>query len=81
MLDRDNSVEDWLRPAPKQFEGLYWRDEQGDTNHRYEPDFVVELDNEIVMIEVKPEEKIQDADVQAKKATANHYCRLVNENI
>ncbi len=81
LLDKDSSVEDWLRPAPKQFEGLYWRDDQGDTNHRYEPDFVVELDNEIVMIEVKPEEKIQDADVQAKKATAEHYCRLVNENI
>lgn len=81
VLDRDMSVQDWLRPAPKQFEGLYWRDEQGDANHRYEPDFVVELDNEIVMIEVKPEEKIQDADVQAKKATAEHYCKLINENI
>jgi len=67
LLDRDEAVEDWLRPAPNQFDGLYWRDEQGDSSHRYEPDFVAELKNEIVMIEVKPESEINDPSVQAKK--------------
>ena len=80
LLDRNESVEDWLRPAPNQFEGLYWRDEAGESHHRYEPDFVVELENEIVMIEVKPEEEINSPSVQAKKHTAEKYCEVVNKN-
>jgi type III restriction enzyme len=81
LLDRDAAVQDWLRPAPKQFEGLYWRDEQGDSQHRYEPDFVVELENEIIMIEVKPSGEINDLDVQEKKKTAKKYCELVSKNV
>ena len=81
LLDKDKSVEDWLRPAPNQFEGLYWRDELGNSQHRYEPDFVVEFANEIVMIEVKPGAEIKDADVQEKKKTADKYCDLVSNNV
>jgi type III restriction enzyme len=81
LLDRDSSVKDWLRPAPNQFEGLYWRDESGDSQHRYEPDFVVEFKHEIVMIEVKPSSEINMPDVQEKKKTAERYCELVSKNI
>jgi len=81
LLDKDSSVEDWLRPAPNQFEGLYWRDEAGNSQHRYEPDFVVEFKNEIVMIEVKPSIEINIPDVQEKKKTADKYCELVSKNI
>lgn len=81
LLDRDSSVEDWLRPAPNQFEWLFWRDAIGNTNHRYEPDFVVELDNEVVMIEVKPDMEITNDDVQSKKKAADAYCRVVSEHI
>jgi type III restriction enzyme len=81
VLEKDDVVEDWMRPAPNQFEGLYWRDEEGRSDHRYEPDFVVELEKEIVMIEVKPESEIRDQKVQAKKQTAEKYCEVVNKNI
>jgi type III restriction enzyme len=81
LLEKDGSVKDWLRPASNQFEGLYWRDAQGDSQHRYEPDFVAELGNEIVMIEVKPESEIQTSSVQSKKQTAEKYCEIVNKNI
>lgn len=81
LLDRDPSVEDWLRPAPNQFEGLYWRDESGNSQHRYEPDFVVECEHEIVMVEVKESVKINDIDVQEKKKTAEKYCELVTKNV
>lgn len=81
LLDKDPSVKDWLRPAPNQFEGLYWRDQLGNSQHRYEPDFVVEFENEIVMIEVKPSEEISSPDVQEKKKTAEKYCELVSKNI
>jgi len=81
LLERETKVEDWLRPAPNQFEGLYWRDEAGESHHRYEPDFVVELDNEIVIVEVKADNEINSFDVQAKKQTAEKYCETVNRNI
>jgi type III restriction enzyme len=81
LLDRDDSVEDWLRPAPNQFDGLYWRDAEGESHHRYEPDFVVDLEHEIVLIEVKPPGEIDTQSVQAKKQTANKYCEIVNRNI
>ena len=75
LLDRDESVEYWLRPAPNQFDGLYWRDEQGDSSHRYEPDFVVELKNEIVMIEVKPEIEINASKRASKKTNRRKILR------
>lgn len=81
LLDKEISVEDWLRPAPNQFEGLYWRDEEGNSQHRYEPDFVVEFMQEIVMIEVKPGAETNDPDVQEKKKTADKYCELVSKNV
>ncbi len=81
LLDRDQSVEDWLRPAPNQFDGLYWRDSDGDSQHRYEPDFVIELKDEIVMIEVKPQSEIQSPNVQAKRQTAEKYCEVVNKSM
>lgn len=81
LLDKDDVVEDWLRPAPNQFEGLFWRDAEGNSNHRYEPDFVVEMEKEIVMIEVKPSGGVSAVDVQEKKKVADKYCELVTENI
>ncbi|MFA5794956.1 MAG: DEAD/DEAH box helicase family protein [Candidatus Brocadiia bacterium] len=81
LLDYDDSVEDWLRPAPKQFEGLWWRDKDGNYDHRYEPDFVVQFKQEIVIIEVKPTDEINTLDVQEKKKTAEKYCELVSKNI
>ncbi|OGX38316.1 MAG: hypothetical protein A3D87_01925 [Omnitrophica WOR_2 bacterium RIFCSPHIGHO2_02_FULL_50_17] len=81
LLDKDRSVEDWLRPAPAQFDGLFWRDASGDSQNRYEPDFVVEFKNEIAMVEVKPGEEVNDPDVQEKKKTAEKYCELVSKNI
>ncbi len=81
LLDNDEFVEDWLRPAPNQFEGLFWRDEEGNSQHKYEPDFVVELKDEIVMVEVKPESEIGNFDVQAKKKVAEEYCESVNKKI
>lgn len=81
LLENEPTVEDWLRPAPNQFEGLYWRDKDGNSQHRYEPDFVVEFVDQIVMIEVKPREEILDLDVQEKKKTADKYCELVSSNI
>lgn len=68
VAENDNDVKNWLRPAPNEFNITY--------NHgrKYEPDFVVETDGVIYLVEVKGEDKINDADVIAKKERAIHYC-------
>jgi hypothetical protein len=47
----------------------------------YEPDFVVELANEIILVEVKPENEMRDLNVLAKKQTAEKFCELISQNI
>jgi len=81
LVDKDPAIIYWLRPAPTQFDGLFWRDEEGNSQHRYEPDFVLELENEVVMVEVKPSGEIDDFDVNEKKKTADKYCEIISKNI
>ena len=74
ILENDTSVLKWLRPAPNQFR-IYW----DNNSKRYEPDFIVETDEVIYMIETKSAKDMQDNDVQAKKAAAGKYCRYATE--
>ncbi len=69
-LERDKAVNNWLRPAPTEFNITYNR------GHRYEPDFVVETDDIIYLIEVKGEDKLNSPDVIAKKKRAIKYCEV-----
>lgn len=73
VLEQDNDVKNWLRPASSQFNITY--------NHgrRYEPDFVVEAEDLIYLVEVKGEDRISDVDVIAKKERAIQYCKAVSE--
>lgn len=71
VLERDEDVQNWLRPASQEFNISY--------NHgrKYEPDFVVETEDIIYLIEVKGEDKLNDPDVVAKKKRAIQYCEVV----
>jgi len=69
ILEHDASVIKWLRPAPTQFR-IYW----DNNSKRYEPDFIVETADAIVMIEVKMSSQMEALDVQAKKVAAEKYC-------
>lgn len=73
VLEQDNDVKNWLRPASSQFNITY------NHGHRYEPDFVVEVEDLIYLVEVKGEDRISDADVIAKKERAIRYCKAVSE--
>lgn len=74
VLERDEGrVKNWLRPSSKEFDITY------NHGHNYEPDFVVELEDRICLVEVKSEERMEDADVLAKKDRALRYCRVVSE--
>ncbi|MBO6222842.1 MAG: hypothetical protein J6N56_03575, partial [Bacteroidales bacterium] len=74
VLEVDPAVKKWLRPAPTQF-SIYW----GNGAHRYEPDFVVETDDCIYLVETKAKKDLTDDDVKAKKAAAMEYCKNATE--
>lgn len=74
VLEVDPKVKKWLRPAPAQF-SIYW----GNGAHRYEPDFVVETDDCIYLVETKRADDLDDKAVQAKKAAAMEYCKNASE--
>jgi type III restriction enzyme len=81
LLENDNAVKCWMKPAPKEFEGLFYRKEPENIFSNYEPDFVVELADEIILVEVKPENEMRDSNVLAKQQTAEKYCELLSKNI
>ncbi|MBU2614989.1 MAG: DEAD/DEAH box helicase family protein, partial [Elusimicrobia bacterium] len=74
ILEQDNTVIKWLRPAQAQF-SLYWKH----NSQKYTPDFVVETKDNIFMIEIKAESDINDADVQEKANAGKKYCKTVTE--
>ena len=70
VLECDNDVVNWLRPAPQEFNITY------NHGHRYEPDFVVETEDIIYLVEVKREDQLKDTDVIAKKKRGIQYCEV-----
>lgn len=74
VLENDSKVIKWLRPAYDQFR-IYW----DGSSKRYEPDFVVETEDTIYMVEPKSLANIYDADVLAKKEAAIKYCKYATE--
>lgn len=74
VLENDPKVKKWLRPATNQFH-IYW----DNNSKRYEPDFVVETDDAIYMIEPKNKDKMQDVDVLQKQEAAKIYCKYASE--
>ena len=73
ILEQDNGVLNWLRPAKDEFNIFY--------NHgkRYEPDFVIETADIVYLTEVKDSSKLNDADVVAKKNRGIQFCKTVSE--
>lgn len=71
IIERDEDVLNWLRPSPKEFNITY--------NHgkNYEPDFVVETEDTIYLVEVKAEKDLNNPDVIAKKKRGILYCETV----
>lgn len=67
ILEGDSDVQNWLRPASQEFNITY------NHGHSYEPDFVVETDTMIYLVEVKGEDKLNAPDVIAKKNRAVQY--------
>ncbi len=75
VLENDSHVQKWLRPSPKQFNIYYGPGGMS----KYEPDFIVETDDDIFMIETKASNEMQNKEVLEKAAAALVYCKAVTE--
>lgn len=74
VLENDALVNKWLRPAPNQFR-IYW----DNNSKRYEPDFIVETESVIFMIEVKRADQTEEDSVMKKRVAAERYCKYASE--
>lgn len=70
ILENDDEVQKWMRPAPSQFH-IYW----DQNSKRYRPDFVVETDQAIYIAETKRKDELNNHEVQEKKKAALKYCK------
>lgn len=70
LLERDSTK--WLKPAKGQFQ-IYYK--LGAEQPEYIPDFVVEMDLAIFMVETKARGDINSQEVQAKAAAAARWCK------
>ncbi len=69
ILERDAIK--WFKPVSGQFQIVY---QDGVKHPHYQPDFIAELDNEVLMVETKARNEIDDPIVQAKAEAAREYC-------
>ncbi|GEC61732.1 type III restriction endonuclease subunit R [Gluconobacter oxydans] len=74
-IDRDPSVEKWLKPGRNQFRIDYRSGEA------YEPDFVVETDSAMLILEVKAQNELGDPLVKAKAVAATKWCRTATAHV
>ena len=74
LLDREVSVQKWMKPGPGQFR---IEDENGEPYH---PDFAVETETEKLILELKRRSEMQDADVLRKARSATLWCHVATEH-
>lgn len=75
ILERESLK--WMRPAKGQFQ-MYYR--SGNDHLEYQPDFVAEMENRILMLEPKMATQMQDSDVLAKRDVAIQWCGWASEH-
>lgn len=73
ILDRD--AQKWFRPVRGQFLMNY---RIGHQVSEYQPDFVVETEGEILMLEVKAANEVDDATVLEKARVAREWCQAAS---
>ena len=70
--ERAPKVKVWIKPATGQFEIHYAR------GSAYEPDFLVETIDEMLICEIKARTELDDATVKAKAAAAREWVKAAN---
>jgi len=75
ILDRD--TQKWFRPVKGQFLMTY---RLGHQMREYQPDFVAETANEILMLEVKAQNELDDPEVLEKARVAQEWCAAATQH-
>jgi len=75
ILERESIK--WLRPAKGQFQMFY---RSGNDHLEYQPDFVAETEDLILMLEPKMAAQMGDKDVLAKRDVATQWCRWASQH-
>jgi len=74
LIDAEASVEKWIKPGKAQFQ-IEYRSGQG-----YEPDFVVETTDRMLICEVKAENELTDPVVLDKAQAAVKWCKAATQH-
>ena len=74
LIEDDDSVLRWLKPASGQFQIEYRN------GAKYEPDFIIERVNDKLICETKMAKEINDEDVQQKKLAAVRWCQFATQH-
>ena len=74
LLENDNDVLKWMKPASGQFRIEY------QNSQNYEPDFVVECVEHYLLVEPKRADQINTDDVKLKARAASRWCGYANEH-
>jgi type III restriction enzyme len=74
ILEDDQEVLKWFKPARNQFQIYYNKDAA------YEPDFVVEMKKQLFLCEPKRADQMQNPEVVAKKIAASEWCKHATEH-
>lgn len=67
----------WFKPAKGQFQ-IYYK--LGAEQPEYVPDFVVEMDADVLMVETKKRDDLKSDAVVAKAAAAVRWCQYASEH-
>ena len=76
ILERESQK--WFRPVRDQFRMTYRLDHK---MHEYQPDFVAELEAEILMLEVKAQNEMGDPEVLEKARVAREWCEAASKHV
>lgn len=76
ILERD--AVKWFKPVSGQFQIVY---KDGVEHRQYQPDFVAELEHEVLMVETKARNEMDDAIVQAKAEVARAWCKNASDHL
>jgi type III restriction enzyme len=74
LIDADSSVQKWIKPGKAQFQ-IEYRSGQS-----YEPDFVVETGDCILICEIKAQNELNDPIVMAKAQAAAKWCTAASQH-
>jgi len=74
ILEDSPQVLRWFKPTTNDIMIFY------ESGKEYEPDFIVETDNKMLLVEIKAEKDVNDSGVQNKASAAKLWCQYASEH-